>query len=342
MTRTSKTLWLVPAAAALVYPLLLDGYSAVVHAGVDSATSAQRLMLFAAASALILAALAVPCMALRSLLELNISAGVEARFLRRLLHVAVATPPAYVLASQVTYAVGLRTHPNALWYGAWVLLAAMTWWRVRGTPDSGSARAHSMVGKWIPALRVTHGVVALTLLLGFLIAHIANHVVALWSVEAHQAVMKVLRLWYRAPLVEPIVLGSCAVMIATGLILVGFHTRTASDRYRTVQTAAGAYLVAFMLAHTYAILSGRSADVETDWLYASGGPAGLLLSASYYLIPYYLLAVIAVSTHVALGLRIVLLEHRMGGADHATRGVAAFGAVTAVLITAALLGVHVR
>lgn len=159
----------------------------------------------------------------------------------------------------------------------------------------------------------------------------------------HQSLMRLLRLWYRAPWVEPGVLGLCAAMIATGLVLVGFHTRTAGDRYRTVQTATGAYLVAFMLAHTSAVLWGRSVHLDTDWLFASGGPAGLLFGTSYCLIPYYPLAVIAVSTHIALGLRIVLLGHRIQPtvAARAAYAVSTLGAVAAVVIATALLGVHV-
>jgi succinate dehydrogenase/fumarate reductase cytochrome b subunit len=76
---------------------------------------------------------------------------------------------------------------------------------------------------------------------------------------------------------------------------------------------------------------------------ASGGPAGLLLSASYFLIPYYPLAVIAVFTHIGLGIRIVLLGHRIQPAiaARAAYAVSTLGAVVAVVIATALFGVHV-
>jgi hypothetical protein len=336
-------LWRLPIGGTLVYPLLLNSYSAVAHAGTDGAAFLQRLALFTAASALMLAAFAVPCLALRSLLRLDNSKGVEMRFLRRLLHIAAATPPVYILALQFTAALGVSEYLNALWCGAWVVVAAATWRHLRATHGRENSRADSIADRWIPAFRVAHGTAALTLLLVFLAAHLANHLAALWTVGAHQAVMKLLRLWYRATWVEPVVLGSCVAMIATGLVLVGFHTRTAGDRFRTVQTATGAYLVAFMLAHTNAVLWGRSVHIETDWMFASGGPPGLLLGTTYYLIPYYPLAVIAVSTHVALGLRIVLLGHQIepAAAARAAYAISALGAVTAVLIATALLGVHV-
>lgn len=336
-------MWLLPVVAAAAYPFLLNSYSASAHAGSDGAAFLQRLTLFSAASALMLAAFAVPCLALGSLLRLEKSNGVKMRFLRRLLHIAAATPPLYILAMQFATAVGVRKYPNALWCSAWVLVAAATWWHLRATHGGENSRADSIVDRWLPAFRVAHGITALTLLLIFLVAHLANHLVALWSVGAHQSLMKLLRLWYRSTWIEPAVLGLCVAMIATGLVLVGFHTRTAGDRYRTVQTVTGAYLVAFMLAHTRAVLWGRSVHIDTDWSFASGGPAGLLLGTSYSLIPYYPLAVIAVSTHIALGLRIVMLGHRIQPAiaARAAYAVSTLGAVAAVVIVTALLGVHI-
>jgi len=335
--------WLVPVLATAAYPFLLHGYSAIAHAGSDAAVFLQRLALYSTALALMLAAFAVPCLALESLLRLETSNGVEMRFLRRLLHIAVATPPLYVLATQLAAAVGIRKYPNALWCSAWILVAAVTWRHLRKTHCNANLRTDSLIDRWISAVRVVHGSAALTLLLVFLAAHLANHLAALWSVEAHQSLMKLLRLWYRATWVEPAVLGLCGAMIATGLVLVRFHTRTAGDRYRTVQTAAGAYLVAFILAHTSAVLWGRSVHIDTDWLFASGGPVGLLLGTSYYLIPYYPLAVIAVAAHVALGIRIVMLGHRIqpAVAARAAYAVSTLGAVVAVVIATALLGVHI-
>src|SRR5262249_13842351 len=161
-----------------------------------------------------------------SLLRLETSKDVETRFFRRVLHIAVATPPLYVLATQLMFAVGVRNYQDALWCSAWILVAAMTWRHLRTKDRSESRRADSLIDRWIPGVRVVHGMAALTLLLVFLAAHLANHVAALWSIDAHQSLMKLLRLWYRAWWVEPVVLGLCVAMIATGLVLVGFHTRT--------------------------------------------------------------------------------------------------------------------
>jgi len=340
--RVPLRLWLLPIAGTLVYPLLLNSYSAAAHAAAAGAAPLPRLALFIAALSFMLAALAVSCLALGSLMRLDSRDSARLRFLLRLLLVAAATPPVYVLALQLTFALRISEYLNVLWCVAWALAGAATWWHLRVAQGRENSRADAILDGWIPALRVTHGVAALTLLIVFLAAHLANHLAALWTVEAHQALMKLLRLWYRAAWVEPIVLSLCFVMIVTGLVLVEFHTRTPGDRYRRVQTAAGVYLLAFMFAHTYAVLSGRSAHLETDWLFASGGPTGLLLGSSYFLIPYYPFAVIAVSAHVALGLRIVLLQHRThpAAATRVTYAISALGAAAAVLIATALLGVH--
>jgi len=335
--------WLVPVLATAVYPFLLNSYSAIAHAGSDSAVFLQQLALYSTASALMLAAFAVPCLALASLIGLEKNEGPAMRLLRRLLHVAATTPPLYVLAMQLAAAVGVRAYANALWWSAWILVAVLTWRYLRTTHSAGHLRTDSIIDRWIPALRVVHGIAALTLLLVFLAAHLVNHLAALWSVEAHQSLMKLLRVWYRATWVEPVVLGLCGAMIATGFVLVGFHTRTTGDGYRTVQTAMGAYLVAFMLAHTNAVFWGRSVHIDTDWLFASGGPSGLLLSTSYFLIPYYPLAVIAVFTHIGLGIRIVLLGHRIQPAiaARAAYAVSTLGAVVTIVIAMALFGMHI-
>jgi succinate dehydrogenase hydrophobic anchor subunit len=154
--------------------------------------------------------------------------------------------------------------------------------------------------------------------------------------------MKVLRLWYRGVWVEPIILGLCATMVVTGVALVAHYTRMGGDRFRTLQMAAGAYFVAFLPPHIYAVLGSRSAHVETDWIFAQGGPQGLLASRVCDLIPYYMLAVFFLVMHASLGLRVVLLKHgvKESIAARAFNAIATSGGVAALLILAALLGLQ--
>jgi hypothetical protein len=109
-----------------------------------------------------LAAVAVPCLALASLLRLEKPHGAEMRFLRRLLHIAATTPPLYVLATQVAAAVGVGKYLDALWCSAWVFVLAVTWRHLRTPHRSRNSRADSVVDRWIPAFRVTRGIAALT------------------------------------------------------------------------------------------------------------------------------------------------------------------------------------
>ena len=83
--------------------------------------------------------------------------------------------------------------------------------------------------------------------------------------------------------------------------------------------------------------------MDTTFLWAPGAPAGLLPDAwNVRLIPHYFLGVWFVITHVGLGLRGVLLAHKVSPAvaDRVAWGVGALGVVVALTITVAQLGVH--
>jgi hypothetical protein len=119
-------------------------------------------------------------------------------------------------------------------------------------------------------LRIVHGGTALCLLCGFLIAHLINHDLAVWSVTLHRAVMNFLRLWYRSEWVQPLLLGLLAVMICTGVPLVAHHSRRRMDAFRVAQAATGVYTGAFVCSHVLATLNGRRMGIETDWSFAVG------------------------------------------------------------------------
>lgn len=122
--------------------------------------------------------------------------------------------------------------------------------------------------------------------------------------------------------------------IATGLPLIWFQAR---DHTRTLQTASGAYLLAFIVAHTNAVLQGRHAGIETDWIFAGRGADG----PPPFLIPYYPLAVLAVVIHCAFGLRVVMRGH---GVDPRRTVVvlSLLGTLAVALIIAALMGLRIR
>jgi hypothetical protein len=180
------------------------------------------------------------------------------------------------------------------------------------------------------------------LLLGFLIAHLANHDLAIWSVKLHRVAMEWLRLWYRSEWIEPVLLTLFAVMIATGVPMVVQHSRRGADAFRIAQMATGVYLGLFLCAHVVAVLGGRSAGIETDWRFATGDNG--LLDGRGMLIPYYIYATFFMSLHVGCGLRIVLVKHGVAEtiANRAVYTVAGAGAIVTMLIAIAAFGFHVQ
>lgn len=328
--------WVLPVIGAMVYPTLLRLFFLSAQASQTSGAVVLKGALAACAIALMGLAVAVPALALRALIEMRSEAG--SALVRRVLHAAVATPPLYILTSQIVWLLKMDPWLDTIWLVGWGLIALTL-----GRRSDSRSEPRASASNYIAPLRVVHGAAALLLLMSFLAMHLANHLVALWTVPAHQAVMKALRIWYRGGWVEPMILALCITMLATGIPLVAHYTRTRSDRFRTLQTAAGAYFVAFLIPHIYAVLGSRSAHLETDWIFAQGGPRGLLASRACDLIPYYLLSVFFLVMHASLGLRVVLLNHGVKNAvaARAFNALTASGGVAALLIVAALLGLQV-
>ena len=91
------------------------------------------------------------------------------------------------------------------------------------------------------------------------------------------------------------------------------------------------------------ILGRAVTKVDTTFLWASGAPVGLLPHPwNVRLIPHYSLGVWFVITHIGLGLRGVLLFHRVSpaAADRVAWAISALGAAVALTITIAQLSVH--
>jgi hypothetical protein len=85
--------------------------------------------------------------------------------------------------------------------------------------------------------------------------------------------------------------------------------------------------------------------VEIDWSFAAG-PASLLDGTSLLsrLIPHYFFATFCLALHVACGLRVVLLQHGVPRllVHRVFYGLAVAGLAGTAVITAALLGFHVK
>jgi len=260
---------------------------------------------------------------------------------RRLAHLAVASPSLFVLIGVVFYLLHSPNGASVFWSILWVTALAVAAWTMRRKGIDTPARS-------TPApimLRVTHGTSALLIVLIFLAWHLLNHASAAFSPEFNQATMSTLRKWYRSDLVQPVLVTLMLFQVVSGVILVSRATAGRSDLYRTLQTSTGAFLAAFIVSHLNAVfILGRAVTkVDTTFLWASGAPVGLLPDAwNVRLIPHYSLGVWFVVTHMGLGLRGVLLAHRVSplAADRVAWGVSALGAAFALTITVAQLSVH--
>lgn len=133
---------------------------------------------------------------------------------------------------------------------------------------------------------------------GFALLHIANHLVSVFSIQAHLAVMEWLRQLYRWGPLEAILLASVLLQIGSGLWLVlrGWMQRCGVVAW--LQAGSGLYLALFLLIHVSAVLYGREIlHLDTNFYYAAAGlhvpPNG------FFFAPYYFLAVLALCVHVA-------------------------------------------
>lgn len=215
----------------------------------------------------------------------------------------------------------------AMWYVATALVAAAALLPV--SEATGSTRR----------LRRAHRTSAL-LILVFAAAHVANHAFAIVNIPAHSAVLDILRVVYRQSVIELLLLAAIALQVGTGGALVWqAHVRRPSVS-TSVQMLSGMYLAVFFLAHVSAALMARP-DTDTNFVWAAG-ESGLLASPRLtFLLPYYLLGVVALFAHVGQYLRIRLLGFMPAvSVRRLSYAGMAFGGVVVVTLGLALCGIH--
>jgi hypothetical protein len=194
-------------------------------------------------------------------------------------------------------------------------------------------------------LRFAHGVSAALILL-FITFHLFNHLTGLIGPETHAHIMAFGRRVYRSPVIEPVLITLLLFQVISGVRLAWQWSRSAVGLPRAIQVGSGVYLSAFILTHlNSALISARTVHhIETNWAWASGGKAGLIMDAwNIRLVPHYALGVFFVLTHAACGLRAVLLAHgvREPVGNRFLWGAMSFAAVLAAAILSGLCGVRV-
>jgi len=318
---------LAPAAAALCYPFLLKAFHVLV--GAPAATPSP----FAIRGAAVVLAVAfvVPFVGLA--IALRPSAGPGPR---RLAYVSVAAPTLYVFLGVVQTLVHSRIPDEIAWCVIWLAIAI--WSQFARNPLVACAPA---VGRW----RVIHGLTAAILIL-YVSFHIINHLFGLVGPEAHAAVMKIGRVVYRSSVGEPLLVGAMLFQVSTGLYLAWRWSAAPQGFHRTYQVASGAYLSLYIVGHMNSVfVYARSfLGIPTGWDFAIGAPTGLLHDAwNIRLLPHYALGVFFVLSHIASGLRVVLIAHGFDRrhADRLWVAIVALSAVVASAIIAGMCGVRI-
>lgn len=244
---------------------------------------------------------------------------------------AAIAAPFFVLSSVLLGWLHMAAYHNALWYTVLAGLAAASFLPARDVASPPRA----LLGR-------VHRISAL-LLVVFGVAHVGNHLAAVESLQAHVAVQNMLRIVYRFPVIETLIVLAALSQVYTGWILVSRVRLQRSNGLRNMQVMAGAFLGMFFLSHLTGVFSGRVLQhVDTTFAWATGGPQGLLANPrSPQMIPYYSLAVLALFLHVAYAARWSLTP--LMGQSRALKfcyGTVALGVVITLVLLLPMSGFH--
>jgi hypothetical protein len=307
--------------AAICYPFLLRAFHAVV--GTQAATPSHLAIVGAAV--ILAVAFVVPFLALALACRSDVDPGT-----RRLAYAGVTAPTLYVFLGVVQALIHSTMPDEIVWCALWIAFAI--WSQTARNPV---AATRPTTGRW----RIIHGMTAALLSL-FVAFHLANHLFGLLGPNAHAAIMKIGRLIYRSGAGEPLLVAAMLFQVSTGLFLAWRWSAAPQGFHRTFQIASGAYLSLYILGHMNSVfIYARSfLGIPTDWNFAIGAPTGLIHDAwNIRLLPHYALGVFFVLSHLASGLRVVLIAH---GVDrHATnRAWGASVAISAIISAAIIAG----
>jgi hypothetical protein len=335
-----RLLLVIPALCALAYPLLLSWLSAglvLVH-GSDSPNGP---IVWVSVIGSLTLALAVMLVGFVFGLALGSPhAGRPEDFRARCVaHLVFATPSLFVGFNNVAGVLDARSAVPVAWLIFWTLMAMIVPLSSRA---SSAAPAMSPVGH--RRLAGAHGVSALAILLLFVAPHIGNHLAGFWNGPVHIEIMNAVRRVYRGDIVQPMLLTLIGFQILTGTVLVRRRMRMPSDFFGTIQTMSGVYVGVYFLAHATAVFAARYAGTDTNWSWLTRPHDSMLVSLSNLrLIAHYWVGPIAIVTHVACGLRMILLQRDTSptAANRLALALITAGVVISSVILAALLNIHI-
>jgi hypothetical protein len=254
---------------------------------------------------------------------------------------AVAAPTMFVFLGVLLFMAGDPVPETLVWAVAWGAVAIYTLLADNSGPMPMITKSVST------AWRAAHGVSALLIVAIFLGLHLSNHLMGLAGPESHTAFMTIARHVYRAPWLEPILIGLFLFQVATGFHFTFRRMAAPMDPFQTFQVASGMFLAFYVVGHIDSVLifARTYLGIDSGWDFATGAPTGLVKDPwSIRLVPHYALGVFFVLAHLAGGARLILLSHRVRKelADRLMIACAAASGVVATMIILAMCGMRLQ
>ncbi|WP_428656780.1 hypothetical protein [Runella sp.] len=133
----------------------------------------------------------------------------------------------------------------------------------------------------------------------FAFAHLFNHAMAWFGIETHREIMESLRVVYRQPFVEVLLIVCFGFQVYSGIRQVIYLRKQPSlTLNERLQLYSGVVFAYFIVQHIPAVLFQRTYfTFDTNFYFA----ARVVLEApfKFYFVPYYFLGIMAFGLHVA-------------------------------------------
>lgn len=146
-------------------------------------------------------------------------------------------------------------------------------------------------------MRRTHYISGMIITL-FIGLHLFNHFMSIYGIHTHIEVMAKLRLVYRNPFAECLLLAVVMIQIITGVRLYLMYRSKSRFSFHRLHLLSGLYLAVFLVIHVTAILVGRIIlHLDTNVYF---GAAGInYFPFNLFFIPYYGLAIMSFFGHLS-------------------------------------------
>ena len=149
---------------------------------------------------------------------------------------------------------------------------------------------------YLPSLRSVHYFSGMAIMV-FVAAHLFNQAAAVAGPGFHITLMNRLRLVYRNPAVETVLLGCVLIQIISGIRLIGKRSKAFSLTFETLRIYSGIYLAVFFVVHVFAVMMGRYLHMDTNYYFAAAGLS--FFPFFFFYVPYYSLAIVSFFGHLA-------------------------------------------